>query len=302
MKILNNSFNIICLIISLACLQNNLYSQDEPDKKLKRKPFVSMNYYSTQNQVQTITVKGLVKSENKLEPISSRKVKVYFDEAGDDNNLIGESKTDFTGKAIFTIPAQYSEKWNEATSHTMIAVIEPFDEFDALETEIEITKSKLILDTLTEGDQRKISIKLYEKSDTMWIPAADVEMKIGIKRLGSILPIGEDATYTTDSSGMILVDYAIDKVPGDKHGMISLVAKLEEHELYGTVENELSVPWGNPVTSKLNLEQRTLWATGNRVPIWLLALALVIIVSVWGTLFYIVWQLSKIIKMGRVKT
>lgn len=299
---LNNSFNIICLVICLTCLLSDLHSQEDSDKKSKRKAFVSMNYHNTQNQIQTITVKGLIKSDNKLEPISSRMVKVYFDEAGDDNNFIGESKTDFTGKAVFTIPAQYSEKWNEANTHTMIAVIEAFDEFDELESEIEITKSKLMLDTLTEDDQKKISIKFYEKSDTLWLPVSDVEMKVGIRRLGSILPIGEDATFTTDSSGTILVDYSMDTVPGDNNGMIGLIAKVEEHELYGTVENELVVPWGTPATNNFNLDQRTLWATGNKVPIWLLSLALLIIVSVWGTLLYIVWQLSKIIKMGRVKT
>jgi hypothetical protein len=301
MKIPNNLFKIAFLVCCIVCIQNNLKAQEESDKIIKRKPYLSLNYHNVQNQIQTITVKGFIKSDNKLLPISSRNVKVYFNESDNDDYLIGEAKMDFTGKAVFTIPPKFNEIWNESNIQTIVAVIESFDEFDKLEAEIELTKSKLTIDTLTEDDQKKIVIKFYENSDTTWLPVADVEMKVGVKRLGSILPAEEDASYMTDSTGTIIADYMLDSIPGNETGQIILMAKVEEHEMYGTVENEISVPWGYPSKNQFNANHRSLWATGDKVPLWLLTLAIAIIASVWGTMIYIFLQLIKIIQLGKTQ-
>ncbi|MBK9107177.1 MAG: hypothetical protein IPM92_02035 [Saprospiraceae bacterium] len=299
MKILNNLFKTAYIACCILCLQSDLLAQEDSVKQIIRKPFLSLNYHNVQNQIQTITFKGFIKSKNKLEPISSRNVKIYFNEAGEAENLIGEVKTDFSGKAVFTIPPKFNEIWKASNTQTIVGVMDPFDEFENLEAEIEITKSKMLVDTLTEDDQKKIVIKFYEQSDTSWLPVTDVEMKVGVKRLGSILPIGEEVTFTTDSTGTIIADYMLDSIPGNEAGEIILIAKIEEHEMYGTVENEISVPWGNAFQTHFKLDHRSLWATGDKVPIWLLFLAITIISSVWGTMIYILFQLFKIIKLGK---
>lgn len=299
MKILNNLFNTACLVCCLIGLQSELHAQKDSVKQVKRKPFLSLNYHNVQNQIQTITFKGFIKSENKLEPIASKNVKVYFNEAGTPENLVGEAKTDFSGKAVFTIPPKFNEIWKSSTTQTLVGVLEPFDEFEELETETEISKSKMLVDTMTEDDQKKIVVKFYEQSDSSWIPIPDVEMKVGVKRLGSILPIGEEVTFTTDSTGTIIADYMLDSIPGNESGDIVLMAKVEEHETYGTVENEIPVPWGSAFQNQFNVNHRSLWATGDKVPIWLLFLAFTIIASVWGTIVYILFQLLKIIRLGK---
>lgn len=299
MKILNNSFKIICIVACLFSLTFKLQAQDDSVKQVKRKPFLSLNYHNVQNQIQTITFKGAIKSENKLEPISSRNVRIFINEAGETENLIGEIKTDFSGKAVFTIPPKFNEIWKASASQTIVGVLEPFDEFEELETEIEITKSKMLVDTMTVDDQKKMVIKFYEQNDSSWIPVADVEMKVGVKRLGSILPMGEEASFTTDSTGTIVADYMLNSIPGDETGQITLMAKVEENETYGTVENEITVAWGNATKNNFNLDHRSLWATGDKVPLWLLILAIMIIASVWGTMIYIFIQLIKIIKLGK---
>ena len=54
--------------------------------------------------------------------------------------------------------------------------------------------------------KKTITVQVLAQTADDWAPAADVEMRIGIKRLGSILSVADEPTFTTDSSGMIEVE------------------------------------------------------------------------------------------------
>jgi hypothetical protein len=125
-------------------------------------------------------------------------------------------------------------------------------------------------------------------------------MKIGIQRLGGILSAGDEATYTTDSSGTVTVAVSKDSLPGDVKGNIILAASVEDNDVVGNLSIQEKVAWGVPAKYDNNFfNQRTLWSTRFNTPIWLLAIAYSIILSVWGTLVYLIFQLIKIKKLGK---
>ena len=155
------------------------------------------------------------------------------------------------------------------------------------------------MDTSTSEGVHSINVQvMYFEKD--WVPAKDVEMKIGVERSGGgILSAGEEATYTTDSTGMVTVEFKRDSLPGDQQGNFVLVAKVEDNDLYGNLLIKKTVPWGvvvKPETGFFN--QRTLWTTRFRTPPWLLVIAYSIVISVWGTLIYLIFQLLKIKKLS----
>jgi hypothetical protein len=124
-------------------------------------------------------------------------------------------------------------------------------------------------------------------------------MRVGVHRLGGILSANEDATFTTDSSGSIKVDFKRDSLPGDQKGNIVLIAKVEDNDQYGNLMIEKTVPWGVVVKPGSNFfDQRALWATRFRTPLWLLFMANSIIIGVWVTIFYLVFQIIRIKKIG----
>ena len=88
-------------------------------------------------------------------------------------------------------------------------------------------------------------------------------------------------------------------MPGDEKGNIILVASVEENDSYGNLAVEKQVPWGKVAATSKHFWHRTLWSTGNRAPLWLLAMASGIIIGIWGTIIYLVWQILKIRKMGK---
>src|SRR5436190_3674815 len=100
---------------------------------------------------------------------------------------------------------------------------------------------------------------------TEWIPAKDVEMKVGISRMGGVLSAGDEATYTTDSSGSVTVEFKKDSLPGDEKGNIILAAKVENNDQYGNLFVEKTVPWGiSKKSDNTFFKQRTLWSTRSR--------------------------------------
>jgi len=87
-------------------------------------------------------------------------------------------------------------------------------------------------------------------------------------------------------------------MPGDSAGTIFVGAKLADADTYGNVVFMKPTTWGAKTMLKYE-DVRALWATADRVPIWLLVLALGIIIAVWGTIFFIVMQVIKINKIGK---
>jgi len=69
--------------------------------------------------------------------------------------------------------------------------------------------------------------------------------------------------------------------------------------MFGNLETTIQVPWGKS-SHYINshFEARSLWARGDKVPIWLAILAYSIIFSVWATLIYLIIQVLKIRRIG----
>jgi hypothetical protein len=166
--------------------------------------------------------------------------------------------------------------------------------------EISVTRAKLQIDTVNEDGARSITVTLLKLDGGEWTPVADVEMQAGVQRLGGILPGGEEATYTTDSSGKATIAFIRYSMPGDAKGNIVLAARVDGHDELGSLLLEQPVPWGKPtVTGNNFFGQRTLWSTRFKTPLWLLLMAYTIVTAVWGTLIYLILQLIKIKKLGR---
>jgi hypothetical protein len=59
------------------------------------------------------------------------------------------------------------------------------------------------------------------------------------------------------------------------------------------------VNWGKSINAPKNFfAQRTLWSIGTQAPLWLLFAVYSIIIGVWGTFLYLIFQVLKIKKLG----
>ena len=290
----------IHILVMLCSLTTgfNVSAQDS----VAAEPSVNLRYFMINNNVQFLLAETRIKKGKKFTPLPRQVIKVFLD-SNNAEDLIGKTYTDENGKAKMIIPPALKSKWINSSKHKIIGVLEASSIEDERTSTIDVSKSKIEIDTTLNEGVRSVNVKVMAFEDNNWVPAKDIEMKVGIDRLGGILSAGDEATYTTDSTGSVTVDFKKDSIPGDAKGNIKLVAQIEDNDQYGNVLIEKTVPWGIAMTPDKNFfAQRTLWSTRFRTPLWLLFMAYSIMIIVWGTIIYLVFQIVKIKKLGVADT
>jgi hypothetical protein len=271
-----------------------VFAQDSTKKEL----ILNVAYHMDNNKIIYLTVNAKTKIDGKFQQVANSVSDLYLDSVGD-NNFIAKVTTDAKGIAKAIIPAALKTAWEASSNHTFIGVAKANKDFNETKTETPVTKTKITIDTNSTDGVRNIIVTVLAHKNGEWVPAKDVEMKVGINRLGGILSAGDEETYTTDSTGMVTVELKKDSLPGDEKGNLILAAKVEENDQYGNLLVEKTTPWGVAlVTEKNFFDQRTLWSTRFRTPLWLLFMAYSIVIGVWGVLVYLIIQIFKIKKLG----
>lgn len=287
---------LILTMLIWCCLPPALYAQEE-----KPELTLTISYVATANKIPYLQLQTQARKEKTIEIVSGIPVKVYLDEESE-RGFIGQVTTNDKGIAKLVLPPSAKETWTGSPKHTFIATTEETKSFLPGSSEREVTKGRILIDTLLEDGIRNITASFQEFTGSEWLPANEVEIKIGIRRQGGILPISDEESYTTDSTGMVTAEFKRDSLPGDKKGHLVIVARTEDHDLYGSVVAEKTLPWGVIMnTRNEQFGKRSLWATGNKVPLWLLLLAFSVVAGVWSVIVYLVAKIAQLRKLGRSK-
>lgn len=288
MKTLSNR-RMIGLLICFSVIAKIVSAQEEEKPSL----VLSLKHFTENNSLQYLKVKTQIKRDNKIQPVKGVEVKLYLDSIGE-TNLIGKVKTDEKGMAQSNIPVTLKEVWNLASNHKFIAVARQNPKDEETVTELEIAKAKIVIDTLNEEGTRSVKAEVYSYENGEWMAAPEVEVKIGVERLGGAIKIGDDESYTTDSTGMVTGEFKADSLPAiDTKGNILLIAKIEDNDQFGNLTVEKMVPWGKYYQHSNHFGERSLWAARFRSPVWLLVMAYSIVAGVWAVILFLVFQIVK---------
>lgn len=289
---MNRKNKCIILFLVFSCMLLNIRLVAQKDSVVAEK-VVKLHYFNSNNNIQYLLLESMLKKGKVLTPQINQAYELYLDSGAE--NMIAKVKTDENGKAKAFIPPSLKAAWDASAQHTFIVKAGR----EEVLSDFAITKARITLDTVTVDSVRSITATVMKLENKNWVPAKDVEMKIGIQRQGGILTAGDAETYTTDSTGAATVEFKKDSLPGDQHGNIVLVAKVEDNDQFGNLLAEKKVSWGIAGKEDKNFfNQRTLWSTRFRTPVWLLGMAYSIFFSVWVTLIYLVFQLVKIKRLG----
>jgi hypothetical protein len=291
-KLKKNKLLLLFLALSII-ISNNITAQED---SVARKEIVKLQYYNRNNSLQYLLLQSLLKKGKKSEPQKNKGFKIFLDKEQSEN-LVTKVLTDNNGKAKAIIPPQLKSIWDSGGQHTFLVVADATRKEDETTTEFTFTKAKISIDTSSADGTKNISVTVMKYANHGWIPAKDVEMKIGVQRLGGLLPVGDEQSYTTDSTGIVSAEFKKENLPGDENRNLFLVASVEDNDELGNLIVEKKVAWG--IASKKDdrfFNQRALWSTRFKTPLWLLFMAYSIVIGVWGTLIYLVFQLVKIKK------
>jgi hypothetical protein len=283
--------NLFFLLLVSMALFTSGFGQEKANPG---KTIVSLRYYNVNNAVQYLVLQSQLKKEGQVTPLKGKKYDVFMDKS-EPANLVGKVVTDKNGKANAVIPATLKQAWDASPQH--IFIVNEGDE--EIISDYTINKANISIDTTTADSIHSITASVRKWDNGKWVPAAGVELRLGIKRLGGVLPAGDDETLTTDSSGTATSELKKLNMPGDAKGNYTLVAQVDDNDLYGNMLAEKVVPWGTTFQQDNSFfQKRTLWSTRRHAPLWLLFMAFGIIISVWSTMIYLVFQIVKIKKIG----
>lgn len=200
------------------------------------------------------------------------------------------------GEGIFIFPSWFRALADTVHEYTFIVKMNADPKYQDAEEQITIADAKVDLEFSGEDSVKTLAASISGWKGQAYIPMANAELKLCIKRTFNFLPLGEVGA-STDSSGFISGEVPSD-IPGNANRTITLAARLEDDATYGTVEVTKDVPWA--ILPKANpLRGRTLWSPGDNAPLLLVISSVTIIVIIWGTIFYLVSLLFKIRKLGR---
>jgi hypothetical protein len=281
----------ILLTTCLFVLAVNAFAQDSTKNTLN----ISLSYFNENNKVPYLVAKVKSKIDGKFRNIENIPLSIFLD-ADTPANLIAKVVSNENGTASAFIPPSLQAQWGHTAKHDFIVRFDGNKTYDLAKTDLSITPAKIIIDTTSD---KKITATVLELQDTSWVPVKGVDVGIAVRRMDAFLNVNETATFSTDSTGQVSADFKRDNIPGDLKGNIELVAKVDDNDKYGNLIVEKAVPWGAKFTSlDNNFDKRTLFATRNKAPYWLLVIAYSIAISVWGTLLLLIVNLFKIRKLG----
>jgi hypothetical protein len=126
-------------------------------------------------------------------------------------------------------------------------------------------------------------------------PVKEINVKLYVQRLFSQLPVGDEVT--TDENGVATFNFPND-IPGDENGHLTVIAKVEDDDNYGSFDTKANVKLGIPkvVDSKMG---RSLSGNRANAPIYFIIVSNLIIIGIWGTLIYVISQIFKIRRISK---
>lgn len=260
---------------------------------------LGIKYYLPVNQVPYLKITTKRKEGRIFQPVPGIAVNVYLGTAAEGKPL-GKVVTDPTGAAIVGFPPEVQSTWDSLDEFSVHAASDSGAGKEVLTADLTIKKAILLVDTTNSDGVRSVTGELKEKKGSAWIPVKAVDMNLRIKRLLGNLSVGDNDTYTSDSTGIATAQFKRDSIPGDEKGNLTLVARVDDNDTFGNLVAQKVVPWGAPTKiDQTFFKQRTLWSTRFETPVWLLLLAYSIGGGVWIVIIYLIRQLVIIKRLGR---
>lgn len=154
------------------------------------------------------------------------------------------------------------------------------------------------LEVITGTDIKSITASILS-ADSLKKPLAEVDVHFFVKTDFGLMRVGEPSNYT-GADGKVKTVFP-ENITGDAEGNVKLVVKIENNFLYNDTEVLVEKNWGKPLVShEDDFKRRSLWGARDKSPVWLLLLANGILVSVWAVILFVIINLFRIKKEGRI--
>ena len=297
--------NILKLFIALTVLtfllNTTLFAQSTKNKFKTR---MSLDYYNPSDNSRTLNATIYAVKDRQRVPAVNEKVYFYIGDISD-NNILDSIITDDDGLSQYVFPNNYIFPINEERKVSFTAQFRGNKTFVKKSAQIDIKEIFMELFLSEINSKKTISVRGYELGDDNgMVPIEGADVSFYVPRLFSDQIIGESEFI----EGKSQIEFP-ENIAGDTIGNISIIARIEDDDMYGNVERKVAnFRWGTnaPIeddkslmTIQISIPTRALWHTN--APLWMIVTLIILLVGVWGHYFYVIFNLFKLKNLSRKK-
>jgi len=208
---------------------------------------------------------------------------------------IGEVKTDVYGTAILKIPSRNTYLRNDQQMLSFKAVYEGNDKYEASESEFGLKPAKLVVSFYEEDSIRYVKVVGTQlNADGTETSIGAVDVIVATPKMISMLKLAE---ISLDSTGIGTAEFPTDII-GDSLGNLTVVASIEENDIFGNVTGSADNKWGlQKHLISPDRPSRELWTP--IAPLWMIITLIIMLLGVWGHYVYAIVQLVMIKKSSK---
>jgi hypothetical protein len=209
--------------------------------------------------------------------------------------LIKTGKTDMYGVSEIKIPVRNTFGRNDQQMFSFKAVYAGSDKYESSEGEFSLKPAKLKVSFYEEDSVRFVKVEGTQfNSDGTETSIGAVDVIVSVPKLFSMLKIAE---ISLDSTGIGTAEFPADII-GDSLGNLTVVAMVEENDVFGNIRGSAENSWGLPKhLISPDRPSRELWTP--IAPLWMIITLIIMLAGVWGHYVYAVVQLVMIKKSSK---
>ncbi len=206
--------------------------------------------------------------------------------------VLATLETDTMGMVELYLAVDYQLPVYEDGKSVIVAKYEGDEVYRSVSKELDVSDLEFDFAFKVEDSVKYLSVmarKIDKEGNRL--PVEGLDVKVGLQRLYSILPIEE---VETDEEGIGTVEIPND-LPGDAEGMLTFVASIEDNDEFGTVTKFVDQEgWGLQVSYEIKPLPRQLYT--DEAPLWMIVTVVVFLVGAWYHFFL---SISKLIKLKK---
>lgn len=249
----------------------------------------TIEFTTVQRSDKSIDLKAAVKTKVDRTFYKIPLLKITFFQMNDTaSKELGYVLTDRNGVAVLNV-ADPGVADKEGKVHFK-AVYAGNKSLEPAEEEVSVKRALLTLTPVKGDSSYSMTAKVVDLADGKETPVPEAAITVFVKRSFNPMKLGEG---TTDEAGEATVDIPAN-LPGDENGNLTFIGRVDENETYGNMEATVTSAWGLPHSAEKAKMERALWS--KHPPMWMLITFIILITTVWGHYFVIIFELFRLRK------
>ena len=243
------------------------------------------------DSLQSLTGTLLSRQEGRYQPLEGMEINFKLMQGGTEKS-IGSALTNEKGKVAMAIPEELLSGGGDKGLYSFTASFAGKDKYGKSSGATTMKPLKMEMSFFQKEQEKMADLKAFEQDkDGKWVPVEGLEVQFYVPRTFSLLKVGKGKI----SGGAASLEFPT-HIPGNALGYLTLMAKVEDNEVYGNVEVSGTINWGKPLPP-VKVIKRGLGDTD--APLWMVYTLIVLLSLVWFHYMYVIYTVFRIRHLGK---